>query len=145
MGEVAHYLTQSASSPAYPLTTVKGDVMNPGEMCERVNMSDWEGTHNVGDSIFGSSAWPEVSTMLTWTEVPGVYAVPEKGVLCVSDHVNAALDKDCLVISNPTVYPARVKVMIERPDDMRAPLGLYWQEKMQLVSVEPGCTVSVRF
>jgi len=138
MREIAHFMPQVASTPENPIYTVKGEKMLPGEMCERVNMSDWEGTNNVGDSIFGSSAWPEASMMLTWTEVPGVYAVAEKGVVCVCDHVNAWLNGDELIIENPTIYPARIKVMAESTDELAKPLGLYWQEKMTFVNVAPN-------
>ena len=72
-----------------------------------------------------------------------VYAVPERGVLCVSDHVNAWLADSSLVIENPTVYPARVKVMIESEEDLSLPLGLYWQEKFVIAEVPAGGRVSV--
>lgn len=143
MQEIAHFMPQTASTPENPMYTTKGEKMLPGEICERVNTSDWEGTHNVGDSIFGSASWPEVSLMLTWTEVPGVYVIPERGVVCVSDHVNAWLDGDTLTIDNPTIYPARVKVMVENEKDLSAPLGLYWQEKFTIVNVPAGGTTSI--
>lgn len=138
MREIAHFMPQTASTPENPMYTTKGEKMLPGEICERVNTSDWEGTNNVGDSIFGSASWPEVSLMLTWSEVPGVYAIPERGVVCVSDHVNAWLSGDRLVIDNPTIYPARVKVMIEKEADLDSPLGLYWQEKFAIAEVPAG-------
>ena len=81
--------------------------------------------------------------MITWAEVPGVYAIPEKGVVCTSDHVNARLEDNRLVIDNPTLYPARVKVMTDSADTLAEPLGLYWQEKMTCVSVEAGGSASV--
>lgn len=138
MSEIARFMPQTASTPENPMYTTKGEMMLPGEICERVNTSDWEGTHNVGDSIFGSASWPEVSLMLTWSEVPGVYAVPVRGVICVSDHVSAWLDGETIVIDNPTVYPARVKVMIEKEEDLSSPLGLYWQEKFRIVEIPAG-------
>ena len=107
-------------------------------MCERVNMSDWEGTENIGDSIFGASAWPEVSMMLTWSEIPGVYANLETGIVCVPDHMEASLSGGKLCISNPTPFDATVKVMIEQEKDLAVPLGLYWQEKFTIVNVPSG-------
>ncbi len=138
MQEIAHFMPQTASTPENPMYTTKGEKMLPGEICERVNTSDWEGTHNVGDSIFGSASWPEVSLMLTWSEVPGVYVIPERGMVCTSDHVNAWLNDETLTIENPTIYPARVKVMIETEAELTAPLGLYWQEKFTIVNVPAG-------
>lgn len=146
MRQVAHFMPQVASRPDRPMYTVDGRQLKPGEICERVNMSDWEGVSNVGDSIFGSSSWPEVSLLLTCLEIPGVYVVPELGVVCVSDHVNAWLDGDELVIANPTAYNATVKVMVENDDARHRPLGLYWQQLFQHIAVPAGeCTrVSIR-
>ncbi len=143
MREIAHFLTQVASTPENPMYTFNGEKLRPGEMCERVNTSDWEGTNHVGDFIFGSSSWPEASTMLTWTEIPGVYVNPDRGVVCVSDHVSAWLNGNELVIENPTMYPARVKVMIESDEMLSEPLGLYWQEKMTIATVEAGGRTTV--
>ncbi len=141
MREVAHFMPQVASRPERPMYMVQGGALRPAEMCERVNLSDWEGNKNVGDSIFGPSTWPEVSMMVTWLEVPGVYVAAKKGLVCVSDHVNARLDGDTLLIDNPTEYPARVKVMID--SDLTQKMGLYWQERFTTVAVQPGETVSV--
>lgn len=40
----------------------------PGVMCERVNMSDWEGQSKVG-GVFNGSCWSEVSNLLMLAEV----------------------------------------------------------------------------
>ena len=142
MREVAHFMPQVASTPENPLYTTNGELMLPGEICERVNTSDWEGVHNVGDSIFGSASWPEASLLLTWAEIPGVYVETETRAVCVSDHVNAHLDGDTLIIENPTIYPARVKVMIDI--DRSAPLGLYWQQRFTLAHVPASGSASVK-
>lgn len=144
MRQVAKFMPQVASREERPIRIIGGGEMRPGEMCERVNMSDWEGAQNVGDSIFGSSSWPEVSLMLTWLEIPGVYALPARGVACASDHVNAYIDGNDIVICNPTDYDACVKVMIDDEDSVRRPLGLYWQERMKYVCVKAGESVRVR-
>ena len=92
------------------MPTDKGRFLSPSEICERVNLSDWEGRIGVGDHIFGASAWPEVSMMLTWLDIPGIYADPDEGIVCVSDHVTAWLEGSELVIENPTQFDAQVKV-----------------------------------
>ena len=143
MRQIARFMPQVASYPDRPMYTVPGPALKPGEMCERVNLSDWEGTENVGDSIFGSSVWPEVSLMLTWLEVPGVYTVPARGVVCASDHVDAWLDGGALFIRNTTALPARVKVMAEDEAGMKRPLGLYWQDAFTRVEVPAGGCVRV--
>lgn len=49
---------------------------NPiGRINERVNLSDWGGTNNVGEVPAGS-CWCEVSAMLTYLELPAVYINP---------------------------------------------------------------------
>lgn len=143
MRQVARFMPQVASRADRPIRMVQGGLLDPGEMCERVNMSDWEGTSNVGDSIFGGSAWPEVSLMLTWLEIPGVYCLPARGIVCAADHVNARLEGGRLVISNPTAYDACVKVMIEDEESVARPLGLYWQGAFRRVAVAAGESVRV--
>lgn len=142
MREVAHFMPQVVSTPENPLYTTKGILMRPGEMCERVNTSDWEGIHNIGDAIFGSSSWPEASLLLTWAEVPGVYVDLVSCTVCVSDHVKARIQGDLLIIENPTIYPARVKIMID--DDRCTPLGLYWQERFSLAHIPAQGLTSVK-
>ncbi len=144
MREIAHYMPQSASYPARPMVTVRGDALMPGEMCERVNLSDWEGNHNVGDSIFGSSSWPQTSLMLTCLEVPGVYVLKARGIVSVSDHVNAWLADGQLCIQNPTSMSATVKVMADTEESLTEKLGLFYQERFRRVTVAPGACVKVR-
>lgn len=110
MRDVARFIPQVASYPERPMPTDKGRFLSPSEICERVNLSDWEGRIGVGDHIFGASAWPEVSMMLTWLDIPGIYADPNEGIVCVSDHVTAWLEGSELVIENPTQFDAQVKV-----------------------------------
>jgi len=143
MRQIAHFIPQVASYPQRPMITADGRTMDPSGICERVNLSDWETAEGVGDSIFGSSSWPEVSLMLTWLEVPGVYVVPSRGIVCVSDHVNAWMENGRLYIQNPTVLPARVKVLVEEENEMQRKLGLYWQDAFRRVEVASGECVSV--
>lgn len=144
MRQVARFMPQVASREDRPIRIVNGGTMCPSEICERVNMSDWEGTQNVGDSIFGSSSWPEASLMLTWLEIPGVYVLPARGIVCASDHVNVYIDEADLLISNPTNYDACIKVMVDDEESVRKPLGLYWQERMRRVCVKAGECVRVQ-
>ncbi len=141
MGQIARFIPQVTSYPERPMYTMSGRALSPGESCERVNLSDWEGLKGVGDSIYSDSAWPEVALMLTCGEVPGVYVRPSCGVVCCADHVDARLENGVLFITNPTAFDAVVKVMIEDETEVKAPLGLYWQEKMQKVTVSAGTTV----
>ena len=117
--------------------------MEPGCLCERVNLSDWEGIEGVGGNLFGACSWPEVSMMLNWLEIPGIYVAPEQGIVCCSDHIEASLEDQTLVIKNATDYDACVKVMVEYEEDRKKPLGLCWQDKMQRVGVKSKETVRV--
>jgi hypothetical protein len=143
MCDIARFIPQTASCPTAPMCTTDGKRMNDGEICERVNMSDWEGTHGVGDSIFGSASWPEVSAMMNYLEVPGVYVTADTKKVYVSDHVNAYVKDGILHIENPTAYAARVKLLIEQEASLSVPLGLYWQNRMQTVSIPAGKSISL--
>ncbi|MBQ9082329.1 MAG: hypothetical protein IJY28_02385 [Clostridia bacterium] len=143
MGQIARFIPQVTSYPERPMYSTSGRALSPGESCERVNLSDWEGLKGVGDSIYSDSAWPEVALMLTCGEVPGVYVRPACGAVCAADHVDARLENGVLSITNPTAFDAVVKVMIEDEDAAAKPLGLYWQEKMTKIAVDAGKTVEL--
>ena len=143
MSRIAHFIPQTVSYPERPMYTVQGPALRPSEICERVNLSDWEGARNVGDAIAGNSVWPTAALMLTWLETPGVYADVAKGLICVCDHVNAWLEDGSVMIENPTAFPAVVKVMIEYDEDRKRPLGLIWQDRFLRVRVRPGEVVRV--
>lgn len=143
MNHIGHFIPQMASYPERPMFTMQGPPLRPSEICERVNLSDWEGAHNVGDAITGNSVWPTAALALTWLETPGVYVDADKELICVSDHVNAWLKDGKVIIENPTSIPATVKVMIETDEDRKRPLGLIWQDRFIRICVEPGETVRV--
>jgi hypothetical protein len=120
--------------------------MPPGWMNERVNLSDW--AEGVGE-IFHGSCWCETSMMLVWSEIPGIYAHTDTGFLCVFDHVEAVLrerngDGITVEMSNPTRYPARVKVYSERSTDLGTPLERNFLYGCPVIRVEPGETVLAR-
>lgn len=144
MSQIARFIPQTASYPARPMYTIGGRALSPGEICERVNMSDWEGNENVGDSIYSDSAWPEISLMMTWAEIPGVYAYPAENVVCASDHVGAWLENGVLFIRNDTQFDACVKVMIDDSVSVKESLGMFWQGKMKKVNIPAGQTVPIR-
>lgn len=118
--EIAHSLPQYLSREDRPISG-----MPPGWMNERVEMSDWN--EPVGEIFYGS-CWSEVSSMLTYTEIPGVYVQTDTGFLCVFDHVEARiLEKSdsrlIMEIHNPTGFDTRVKVFHESSRDMTRILG----------------------
>ena len=101
--------------------------MPPGWMNERINMGDWEGKKNVGEVFYGP-CWCEVSLMLAWVELPGLYLHHDTGFCLAFDHVEVALDRQTeerleYRVSNPTGFDARVKLLVESNETMKKPLG----------------------
>jgi len=138
--DVAHALPQFMSRVDRPLS----ERMRPGWICERVNMSDWEGPEAVGGNVF-FSAWPEVSLMATAVEVPGLYVQPDTGFYCVFDHIEVEHlgqenGKLKLRLNNPTQFPARVRVLCEHSTATRQPLGLNALHNGHTVDIAPGQT-----
>ena len=127
--EIAHNLTQYVSRPDRPITSFEcegGRPLPSGWMNERVNMSDWEGKENVGGVFYGS-CWSEIAAMLTCAEVPGLYVQPDTGLLCAIDHIDAEVVEQGpeylrVRVTNPTKFPARVRVLCENSVDMKQPL-----------------------
>lgn len=138
--EIAHNLPQYLSREDRPLCVSwsfdnndyngdgkQGQIIPPGWMNERVNTSDWEGKGNIG-GVPGGSCWCEVSNMLTFVEVPGLYIQKDTGFICAIDHVEAEIIENStnnlvVKIKNPTDFSARVKVFAENSSDMSKPLG----------------------
>jgi len=141
--DIAHGAPQYLSRADQPVGGLK-----PGMICERVNLSDWEGENNVGGSIFGSSAWPEIATMLTTAEIPGIYVNKDKGRVVVFDHVEASLDSNGkkLIIRNPTKFDARVKVLCETTEQASRPLGIWTLKNARTVDIPAagGAEISLK-
>lgn len=134
--EIAHSLPQYLSREDRPIPGLRripgggpDDTelvpMPPGWMNERVEMSDW--WEPTGEIFYGS-CWCEVSAMLTYVEVPGLYVQPDTGLVCAIDHVTVEeirRTEDGLeaAIHNPTPFEAVVKVLSESSARMSSPLG----------------------
>lgn len=94
------------------------NLFNPvGRINERVNLSDWEGTNNVGEVPLGS-CWCEVSAMLTYLEIPAVYIQPDKAYCFAFDHIECAVtekSEDTLTVElyNPTEYDTEYRIFTE--------------------------------
>lgn len=80
-----------------------GRLLQPGYMNERVQASDWEGKETVGGFLYGDN-WPDVSMMLNYVEILGIYVnVKEKKLWCF-DHITEKWqdeEKKSLMIKNP--------------------------------------------
>lgn len=117
--EIAHSLPQflSREDRRIPTRITWGHPLPElpaGWMCERVNITpSWP--EPLGEQA-AYSCWCEVAMMLTWADLPGVYAQPDTGIIRCLDHVRAGWADDtrtALRLENPTNFPAKVRVMIE--------------------------------
>jgi len=124
--DIAHGIPQYLSREDRPLSSH----LQPGWMCERVNLSDWEGSEGVGGSLFGSSSWPETAFMLTTLEIPGMYVQSDTGFVTVFDNIeveDVVSSGDTLILKlfNPTAFDATVRVLVETSKQAQElPLGL---------------------
>lgn len=138
--DIAHNLPQYISREACPV----GD-MPSGGVCERVNLSDWEGKDQVGGSIFGSCSWCEVAAMLTVTQLPGIYVQPDRGVVAVFDHLKVEKEQDnkgnlILNITNPTTYQAKVRICVENSGEAKKRKFSLADTRVIEVLLEPGAS-----
>ena len=74
--DIALGLPQYLPHPLKPLGDAK-----PGWMCERVNLTDWEGPERIGETL-KMTTWAETSLMLTTIEIPGLYVQPDQVARC---------------------------------------------------------------
>ncbi len=143
--DIARALPQCVSRADRPIMSREGPALPEGWINERVNTSDWDS--NVG-GVFYASCWPEVSLMLTFTEVPGVYAEPDTGRIWCIDHVRAAwaddAERDALTLHNPTPFDARVTVLAESAAQRAQPLRWDPLAAAHHLSVAAGQSVSIR-
>ncbi|MEO8614641.1 MAG: hypothetical protein ABI600_05825 [Luteolibacter sp.] len=121
LADITRGLPQYLPSASHPL----GDAPL-GCMCERVNMTDWEGKQRIGET-WRQSTWAETSLMLTAAEIPGLYVRPDDGTLIVFDQIEAEIikvehDKLDVRIHNPTIAEARIKIFVETSAQALDPL-----------------------
>ena len=140
--DIAGNITSYVSREGHRIGT-----MDPGMMCERVNLSDWEGQEGVGGNIFGSTIWVETALMLTVAELPGVYVRRDTGRVEVFDHVEATFTREegkpWLHLFNPTSFDAEVQLLIEEGSDLGQPLPLEILSRCKQVSVKAGARMDL--
>lgn len=115
---ITRALMQFVSTEERPVFTLEGKYLPPGYVNERVQTSDWEGKDTIGGFLYGSN-WPEVSVMLTYVEVPGVYANLSTGRAHALDSVRCGVTawephRHIEVwVENPTAYDTVVTVLAD--------------------------------
>jgi hypothetical protein len=66
--------------------------------------------------------------MLAWVEIPGLYVQPDAALVCAIDHINAETIENtrqhlAARVTNPTSFPAAVRVFAENSAQARQMLG----------------------
>lgn len=120
--DIAHNITQYLPCKANPIGQVK-----EGWVCERVNMTDWEGVDRIGE-IVGLSTWAETGLMLTTVEIPGVYIQPDRKMATAFDNIllKTAVKKNGTFVcelKNPSSSPVNVKILVENATERLRPFG----------------------
>jgi len=120
--DIAHNLPQYLPHPLRPLGAAA-----PGHMCERVNMTDWEGPERIGETL-NMSTWAETSLLLTAIEIPGLYVQPDHGLAVAFDNVEARVVTDSpealgVELRNPAPLAAVVTVLAENAAQAKRPLA----------------------
>lgn len=128
--DIAHNITQYIPCCKNPIGKVK-----EGWVCERVNMTDWEGLDNIGE-IVGLSTWAETSLMLTTVELPGVYIQSDKDKIISFDNIEVSRSgKSKYKFRNPFDYPVEFTVLVENDKQLNKPLGenvMYGEKVIEL-------------
>ena len=144
--DIAHGIPQYLARADQPLS----DMMKPGWMCERVNLSDWEGAKGVGGQLFGSASWTETALALTVFDIPGFYVQPDTGFFCVFDNivverVRHPSGKSAFKLTNPTPFEAKVTVLKESSAASRKPLGLNALHGIFTIRIQAGQSMNISF
>jgi hypothetical protein len=121
LADTAHSMPQYLPHPTRPLGRAK-----PGWMCERVNLTDWEGPEFIGETQL-MTTWAESGLMLTAIEIPGLYVQTQRGLAVAFDNITAAVVADeahrlVVEVANPTALPATVRILAESTADLARPL-----------------------
>ncbi|QGQ93903.1 hypothetical protein EHS13_02755 [Paenibacillus psychroresistens] len=145
--EIAGNLPQYLSREDRPVRGWDGNDMPAGYMSERVNMSDWEGKAYVGE-VIPLSCWCEVSLMLTYAELPGIYVNLANKQVTAIDQVICGLEVTengsyVLSVCNRTTFPAKIKLLIENKEQAEKPLGQCASIGWQRIELDPGATIQV--
>ena len=118
---IAGSLPQFVSREDRPIHASNGQAMPSGWINERVNTSDWD--NNLG-GIFYGSCWCEMSLLLSYAELPGIYVDLDSGQYWSMEPIEVIVTYSGVTLKNPTQEFARVKVLMERSADRQLPLPL---------------------
>lgn len=135
--DIAHAIPQYMSFKGHEIPGYQ-----EGWISERNSMTDFP--PGLGKEMAYSS-WAEISMMLTYAELPGVYVIKDTKQVFVLDHVDAIINNSGqLEITNPTTFDAMIKLLTETKQQASQPLGqnsfLNWRQ----VKVPAGEKVRIK-
>ena len=143
--DIAHGITQYISREDRPLARMKA-----GGICERVNISDWEGKGAVGGNLFHTCSWSETAVLLTTTQIPGIYIQPDTGVFAVFD--NIVVEKIShhdgvlkLRLTNPTSFSAETTVFVESSQEAKKSLISFTIKQLPTIKIDAGASIEKEF
>ena len=142
--DIAFGLPQYLPHPLKPIDKAK-----PGWMCERVNLTDWEGPEMIGETHH-MMTWAETTLMLTTIEIPGLYVQPDQSLVVAFDNIAAEVLADdsaelVVQLKNPTPAPAQVKIFSETSREARAVLPENYLYDCPMAELKPGESRTLRF
>jgi len=142
--DIAFGLPQYLPHPLKPLGDAK-----PGWMCERVNLTDWEGPERIGETL-KMTTWAETSLMLTTIEIPGFYVQPDKSLIVAFDNITAEIISDkakeiVVRLTNPTPALATVKIFSETSRAAKKSLPENYLFSCRTEDLKPGKSKTISF
>lgn len=143
--QIAHGVTQYLSTEDRPVFG-----MPAGWMCERVNTSDWEDPVTPVGEGFAASCWCEVSSLLTYAEVPGLYIQPDTNYLNMLDNGTAQIRRTTeeeveVEIKNPTKFDMNLSVFSELSSQAGQILGQDFLRSSPKRLVPSGISILLKF
>ncbi len=143
--DIAHGITQYISRADRPIGNLP-----PGGVCERVNLSDWEGRQHVGGNIFASCSWCETAALLTVTQLPGLYVQPDTGVYAAFDSIRVERVSHArgvlkLRLANPAACGVDVAVRVESSAAARQPAESLVGPGVRTIRLDAGAVTEVAF
>lgn len=131
--EIVHNCVQYISTENTPIIAKDGRPLPVGDICEKVYFQDYGNAR--GEIFCGSGGWTEIAVLLTITENPGIYCIPEKDFLFVMDHVDAEMKGDTLIVSNPFDYPVSIRVFAETEAEQKKKFGFWPMLKYKKITL----------